>query len=184
MLIKNTKVCRKVDKGSTNWLSLRTFSRIDELIEALRDDGREIWAADLAKDSEEITASGPPLPSRLAIVIGRETDGVSAAMLQNCDKKIYLPMSGFTESFNLSVATALILQRVFDICPSARGEMDEAERRQLRLQWFEHLVRSNPTKYKTDPRPAPPFHSSSHSIPPPFWGPANQPYNQYPPSAP
>lgn len=124
------------------------------MIQALKDDGREIWAADVAKDAEELTSSGPPLPARLAIVIGREADGVSPAMLRACHRKVYLPMHGFTESFNLSVATALLLQRLFDICPSARGEMDEVERRGLRLQWFEHLVRSNPRKYKSDPRRA------------------------------
>ena len=154
MLIKNIGVCRKIHKGSTNWLSLRTFSRLDELIKALKEDGREIWAADVAKDSEELTAAGPQLPPKLALVIGREADGVSPAMLKSCDRKVYLPMHGFTESFNLSVATALLLQRLFDICPAARGDMAETERRQLRLQWFEHLVRSNPSKYKDDPRRA------------------------------
>ena len=162
MLIKNTGVCRKIHKGSTNWLSLRTFSRLDELIKALKEDGREIWAADVAKDSEELTAAGPQLPPKLALVIGREADGVSPAMLKSCDRKVYLPMHGFTESFNLSVATALLLQRLFDICPAARGDMAETERRQLRLQWFEHLVRSNPSKYKDDPRRA---HQSPSSNP-------------------
>lgn len=57
------------------------------------------------------------IPPKLAIVIGRESDGVSQEMLREADKRIFLPMYGFTESFNLSVATALVLSRLFDHCP-------------------------------------------------------------------
>ena len=45
---KHTEVCRKVDKGCSMWMSLRAFTKMSELITALRADGREIWAADLA----------------------------------------------------------------------------------------------------------------------------------------
>jgi tRNA G18 (ribose-2'-O)-methylase SpoU len=44
----------------------------------------------------------PPAGKRLAVVMGRELDGVSAQMLEEADRRIYLPMVGFTESFNLS----------------------------------------------------------------------------------
>jgi hypothetical protein len=36
-------------------------------------------------------------PKRLAIVIGRESDGVSAEMLDAADKRVFIPMFGFTE---------------------------------------------------------------------------------------
>jgi tRNA G18 (ribose-2'-O)-methylase SpoU len=35
---------------------------------------------------------------------------VSAELLAACDRRVFIPMFGFTESFNLSVACALILQ--------------------------------------------------------------------------
>jgi hypothetical protein len=53
-------------------------------------------------------------------------------------------MFGFTESFNLSVATALLLQRMFDACPEARGDLPESEKAVIRASWFERLSR-NPT---------------------------------------
>ena len=82
----------------------------------------------------------PDLPARLAIVMGRELDGVSPAFLAASDRLVFLPMFGYTESFNVSVATALTLQRLFDICPAARGEMDEAERREVRRLWYGQLA--------------------------------------------
>jgi hypothetical protein len=44
-------------------------------------------------------------------------DGVSEEMLKEADRRVYLPMYGFTDSFNLSVAMALLVQRLFYMCP-------------------------------------------------------------------
>ena len=55
-------------------------------------------------------------------------------------------MRGFTESFNLSVATALVLQRCFDADPGLVGAMDEAERNSLRHLWFEQLAGTAPER--------------------------------------
>lgn len=82
------------------------------------------------------------MPARLALVIGRESDGVSKEMIAACDKRVYLPMHGFTESFNLSVACALLLQKLFDVCPEARGDLPDAEKAALREVWFGELSRN------------------------------------------
>ena len=57
-------------------------------------------------------------------------------MLGEADKRAYLPMVGFTESFNLSVATALELQSLFSLCPSMRGNLDHASKMALREVWY------------------------------------------------
>jgi hypothetical protein len=67
---------------------------------------------------------------------------VSPYMLAAAQRRVYLPMYGFTESFNLSVATALILQRVLDACQASRGQLPESEIARLRLQWYSDLARS------------------------------------------
>ena len=35
-------------------------------------------------------------------------------MLRAADQRVYLPMFGFTESYNLSISAALVLQRLLD----------------------------------------------------------------------
>lgn len=84
----------------------------------------------------------PPLvlPPRLAIVMGRELDGVSPAMLAAADKRVYLPMLGMTESFNLSVATGIILQKLFMMFPEARADMPDAARDAVRLVFARRLI--------------------------------------------
>lgn len=44
-----------------------------------------------------------------AIVIGNEEKGIYPALLKICDKKFRIPMTGDFESFNVSVATGIIL---------------------------------------------------------------------------
>ncbi|KAF1780582.1 Alpha/beta knot methyltransferase [Phytophthora cactorum] len=62
-----------------------------------------IWATDLSPQAEPLVASNKPneLPARLAIVIGRET--------MDAPTRVFA-LFGFSESLNLSVATALVLQ--------------------------------------------------------------------------
>ena len=52
-----------------------------------------------------------------------------------------LDMYGFTESFNLSVASALVLQSLFNACPEAHGDLGLEGRKSLRREWYEKLNR-------------------------------------------
>merc|ERR1712039_344677 len=63
-----------------------------------------------------------PLP-RLALVLGTEGEGVSSEMLGLATRAVFLPMYGFVQSLNVAVACGMLLQRMFDLCPSARGDL-------------------------------------------------------------
>lgn len=135
------KVRRAITRGSQDWLTLRTFEGTDELLRELRRSSAAIWATDLSQRAESVNSPEVlrPVPERVALVMGREVDGVSPALLEAADRRLYLPMQGFTESFNLSVATALLLQRLFDADPSLVGVMSDEERVELRRSWYARL---------------------------------------------
>lgn len=145
------RLSNHVTKGAWRWLSLKQFRRSADLIAALRADGRAIWATDLSQGAEELQPGRLRVPDRLAIVIGREADGVSPEMLAAADRRVYLPMHGFSGSFNLSVATALALQRLFDACPEARGDLPEAEKAALRALWYRRLAKTEGTWLEYEP---------------------------------
>ena len=53
---------------------------------------------------------------------------------------VYLPMFGFVESMNVGVAAALIVQRLFDLCPEARGDLNAPQKQLLRAKWREAIL--------------------------------------------
>ena len=93
---------------------------------------------------------GGSLPSTmnrsLAIVMGNEATGCTEEMLLAADHRVYLPIHGFADSLNLSVAAAMVLQKVFMLFPQAVGCMSEDEREQLRKLWYSKLSRSEAQK--------------------------------------
>lgn len=69
-----------------------------------------------------------------AIVLGNELSGPSPELLKMADKYVSIPMDGFVESFNVSVAAALILweaRRVRIEKLGVHGDLSEEEQRIL-----------------------------------------------------
>eukprot|EP01059_Diplonema_ambulator_P013792 TRINITY_DN24419_c0_g1_i2.p1 TRINITY_DN24419_c0_g1~~TRINITY_DN24419_c0_g1_i2.p1 ORF type:complete len:335 (+),score=120.60 TRINITY_DN24419_c0_g1_i2:28-1005(+) len=142
-----------VTSGCERWLTLKYFQTTAECIAALKEENHAIWATDLAIEAvcldEDFRASEycpSPLPSKVALVMGSEAEGVSKEMLDVADLRVYLPMHGFTDSFNIGVAAALALQKVTEIL--GREPLPPAEMDSLRQAWIQQLC-SNPTITET-----------------------------------
>jgi tRNA G18 (ribose-2'-O)-methylase SpoU len=138
---------RKFAQNATEWLTIREFTTAIECIQTLRDDeGYAIWVTDLSQEAIPLTkhdlqeCSCWPLPNKIAIVMGTEAVGCSVEMLYNADVRCYLPLYGFADSLNLSVATALVLQQIFHLQPNYIGNMSSTKRQQLREVWFPKLA--------------------------------------------
>lgn len=138
-------------RKANDWLTVREFKTTSECLAELRKTGHDIWVTDLSQEAVCLTKEGLTegtnqdsgegfaLPPKLAIVFGTEAVGASDEMLQAADKRVYLPLRGFADSLNISVATALILHQLFVLDPTVVGGMPEEERRGLREKWFTSL---------------------------------------------
>jgi len=159
-----------VSKGADRWLDLEIFPKVDDCIEALREQNWEIWATDLGEDADELDGGElPEIPAKVALVLGRESDGVSEKFLAAADRRLRLPMQGFAESLNLSVAAGLFLATLFQACPQARGDLTDSEKDSIRRRWYSTLATSDaqrkefmawvdhPPDPLDDPRPSPEF---------------------------
>jgi len=136
-------------KMATSWLTVRNFDTTAELIAALRAEGRTIWCTDLSQHAESLgegVVSTSMLPDKLAICFGTELAGATVELLGASDKRVYLPLHGYADSLNLSVAGALVMQRLFQIDPSVVGSMSEEERAQLRLWFYPEMGRDDEQK--------------------------------------
>ena len=72
----------------------------------------------------------------VALVFGNERRGVSKAAVQHADGAFFLPMSGLTQSFNISVAVAMSLYAVIASGRFPEGSLSEAERLELLGRWL------------------------------------------------
>lgn len=100
------KAANRVSKGTEKWLDVHLHANASSAVEALHAKGYQIYATDLDTPTtiETLDFSKPT-----AIVLGDEKDGVSKEMLGQVDGTFRIPMYGFAQSFNISVAGALIL---------------------------------------------------------------------------
>jgi 23S rRNA (guanosine2251-2'-O)-methyltransferase len=99
-------------KSSAGALSLLPVCRVNSLmttVEFLQLNGVQVIAADLKGDKMlyDLELNGP-----LAIVMGDEAKGVNRMLLEKVDQPFKIPMRGQTDSFNVSVATGIILYEV------------------------------------------------------------------------
>lgn len=155
---------RKFAQNATEWISILEFPNALACLAQLRKDGFSVWVTDLSQEAVPLTVQDLrqhqeeylmipcwPMPEKIALVMGTEAVGCSQEMLLGGDLRVYLPMVGFADSLNLSVATALVIQQIFHIsahsCDCAigkrlpyAGNMSEANRNELRKSWFPKLA--------------------------------------------
>jgi tRNA (guanosine-2'-O-)-methyltransferase len=128
----------KVVQGAKKWIEINRHATPTECAIELRRRGFRIWAGAMTPDAipiQDLDFSEP-----VALVFGNEHDGVSQALLDEADGAFVIPMRGFTQSFNISVAAAISLhfavearRRLF----GDEGDLAPEDRMNLRSRWIE-----------------------------------------------
>lgn len=99
--------------------------------------GHQIVAAHLVESAVDYRDINFTLPT--VLVMGAEIEGVSDQVVERCDACITIPMMGMVESFNVSVACAIILseaQRQRQISGMYdSNHLSEAEYARLLFKW-------------------------------------------------
>ena len=93
--------------GSNRWVEVEQYDNVVTAGKKLKQSGFKIIAAhfsDKAKLYHEIDYTGP-----CALLMGAEKKGVSQEGAELADEHVIIPMQGMVQSFNVSVAAAIIL---------------------------------------------------------------------------
>jgi len=127
-----------VTQGAEKWLFLHRYRRAERALSAIRERGYRVYAAVPGEGS--VTVDELPANEPLALVFGNEATGVSEKTRAMCDGAFSIPMWGFSQSLNVSVAAAISLYT----CAQARrrvlgrkGDLSEEERAALRARYLE-----------------------------------------------
>ncbi len=121
--LRTLKATHKVAKGSDRWVELVRHESAAECAAALRADGFEVFVAAMDGAHRPEDLAGRP---KVAVVFGNEHRGVSTAMRDAADGAFAIPMRGFVESLNVSVAAAITLHVLAREAP-ALATPDEQE---------------------------------------------------------
>jgi tRNA (guanosine-2'-O-)-methyltransferase len=108
----------------------------------LRKEGYRILVADPSADGipvENIAAD----EGKLAIVFGNELRGASDYAIDHCDRKIRIPMYGFTESLNISVSVAICLNTIMGKLRTSQADigLNSEEKDRIKLNWYRKMVK-------------------------------------------
>jgi tRNA (guanosine-2'-O-)-methyltransferase len=93
--------------GSDRWVDVIRHESMISAINGLHDRNYQVYAAHLSAEAVDYRDVDYTVPC--AILLGNEKQGVSDEAASKVDKHIVIPMMGMVESFNVSVAAAIIL---------------------------------------------------------------------------
>jgi len=104
---KLTKQIHKTALGAEATLSWEHHEDILSVFETLRADGYTTAAIEQATGAQMLPQYAPP--QKIALLVGREVEGVEPDVLAACDTILEIPMYGSKESFNVVQAAAMAL---------------------------------------------------------------------------
>ncbi len=128
---------KKISQNADKWLDVRRWGSTRECLGHLRAEGFAIYATHLderARPLGELSFAG-----KVALVFGNEHRGVSDEALALADASYAIPMRGFVQSFNVSVAAAISLAKAVERREAERGrhgDLDEADAAALRERFY------------------------------------------------
>jgi len=135
-----------VAMGSGKWTNLRKFNKHQnnslQAIEYLKSNNYRIVATVPGENC--ITLENFDIEKgKFAIVLGSELEGISEEIRNLADELLTIPMFGFTESFNISVSTAIILHHLMSKIKSSHVDwhLTEEEKLSLKLEWLKASVK-------------------------------------------
>jgi len=99
------KESKRVTQGADKWLEVKKHNSTTDCISELKEEGYKVYTTALSEDA--VSFFDLDFKSKTAVVLGNEKEGVTKEAQSLSDGNVLLPMQGFTQSFNISVAAAL-----------------------------------------------------------------------------
>lgn len=133
---------KEIAMGAQKWVDLKYHSNTETCIGALKEQGYQIIATTPHNDS--CLVEDFDVTKKSALFFGSERDGVSENVMKQADGFVKIPMVGFTESLNISVSAAIILQSVTSKLRNSTidWELTEEEKEFQQLIWMQKSIKS------------------------------------------
>ncbi|MGY8915555.1 MAG: TrmH family RNA methyltransferase [Flavobacteriales bacterium] len=132
----------EIAMGAQKWVDVHRYNNTKDCLTLLKKQGYRIIATTPHDDScllEEFQ-----LTEKTALFFGTERNGLSKEVMENADGFLKIPMVGFTESLNISVSAAIILQKLTSNLRTMElpWQLSENEKKEKMLDWTKKSIKS------------------------------------------
>lgn len=133
---------KAIAMGSENWVDVYSYRNTADCIHNLRNQGYKIIAT--SPHENNCLLQDFKVDGKTALFFGTERNGLSEEVKVKADGFLKIPMVGFTESLNISVSAAIILQALTTQIrkQESNWQLSENEQLEKRLDWTKKSVRS------------------------------------------
>lgn len=132
---------KEIAMGAQKWVDVNRFESIENCIETLKNKGYQIIATTPHKEDCLLENFDISKPS--ALFFGTEKEGLSQEVLNAADGYLKIPMVGFTESLNISVSAAIIIQNLMNRLHRSdiNWQLTDEQILEKRLQWAKNTIK-------------------------------------------
>lgn len=135
------KIDKEIALGAEKWVDIHRYSNNQNCIDNLKSRGYQIIATTPHENDCMLEDFDIAKPS--AIFFGTERHGLSQEVIDQADGYLKIPMVGFTESLNISVSAAIILQNISTRLRHSdiHWQLTEAELLEKRIDWTRKSIK-------------------------------------------
>ena len=140
--INTKRIDREIAMGAQKWIDIKRYHSVKECISQLKIEGYQIIAT--TPHTNDTVLQDFDVTKKACFFFGRETEGLSQEVLDQADTFLKIPMAGFTESLNISVSAAIILQHVTSKLKQSNisWKLSPEEQDALRFTWIKKTIKS------------------------------------------
>ena len=136
------KIDREIALGAQKWVDLNRYQSVADCITDLKKNGYQIVAS--TPHTDDCLLEDFDVTPKSCIFFGRETEGLSEEVMDQADRFLKIPMVGFTESLNISVSAAIILQHITTKLKQTdiNWQLSVEEKNQKKMDWIKNTIHS------------------------------------------
>ena len=132
---------KEIAMGAQKWVDITSFDSVGNCIDTLKSKGYQIIAT--TPHTNDCVLEDFDISKPSAFCFGTEREGLSEEIMQKADGFLKIPMVGFTESLNISVSAAIILQNLTNRLRNSdiTWQLTEAQILEKRLDWARKSIK-------------------------------------------
>lgn len=132
----------RVTKGAETWVEVEKLPHNLDSLREIKNRGYKILA--VSPENNATMLSDYDLKEPVALVFGTEAAGVSEEILDFADETLAIPMYGFTQSFNVSVAAAICVYELKQklLRSNLDYKLSEEKLWEMKVRWAMNSIKS------------------------------------------